>query len=498
MGAGLLAAAVASLLWYVRRRLLVRMQITELNVAAAEAMPHPIPLAALQGAPVQLLTHGAGPLFVRSYQVDIAHPEFDRETLMARIIADIDDYSPGELAQFEKTRGEASRMAVGDEYFVHIVGPWDGPVRVIDVTPTSFSFVTLRGHLEAGEISFSLLEHPEDNDAIRFRIQSWARSSNRITDLFYRTLGVSRFAQTTMWSTFCQRVVEASGGEQMGDIQVMSHKVSAAQLLQQQPEWQRYATQFERWSHTDLNYDINETEQFTERNGWKIDDYGIGLPGEDPGTPVPGGSFEAAKFVMQNYQFPDPNLITGIFVPDGPLEGRIMILRARFLFFTFYFGVRVADVIDEVRPGEKGGDASVWGYSYRTLEGHFEMGQITFEVWKMHQTGEVRFRVHSYSKPARIRNPLYRLGFALFGRSLQQRFARTSTRRMQQLVVERLAPAPSRAEPIEVPEVDPIDAHPETQEKHDEAVRENPPPQAPASAGTETPGSGTPATGHQA
>jgi hypothetical protein len=69
---------------------------------------------------------------------------------------------------------------------------------------------------------------------------------------------------------------------------------------------------------------------------------------------------------------------------------------------------------------------------------------------------------------------------------------------MQQLVVERLAPAPSRAEPIEVPEVDPIDAHPETQEKHDEAVRENPPPQAPASAGTETPGSGTPATGHQA
>ncbi|MBK8024354.1 MAG: hypothetical protein IPK19_23725 [Chloroflexi bacterium] len=79
------------------------------------------------------------------------------------------------------------------------------------------------------------------------------------------------------------------------------------------------------------------------------------------------------------------------------------------------------------------------------------------------QFGEVRFRVHNYSRRARIRNPFYRLGFAIFGRSLQRRIARTATERMQQLVLERITPASTEAEPVETPEVRPIaedaDAH---------------------------------------
>jgi hypothetical protein len=148
---------------------------------------------------------------------------------------------------------------------------------------------------------------------------------------------------------------------------------------------------------------------------------------------------------------------------------RIMILRARFWFLTFYFGVRVANVVNEVRMTEKQGRVSVWGYSYRTLEGHFEMGEITFEVWKYHQTGEVRFRVHSYSKPAAIRNPLYRLGFAIFGRSLQRRFARTATERMQQLVLERITPAQTDVKDLEIPEVGFIEENPVAQEKLEES-----------------------------
>jgi hypothetical protein len=245
---GLLIACSAAALWYLRRRSIVPLHVTELEVANAQIMPHAIPIAALQGeSPVQLLTRGAVPLYVRSYQVDIAHPKLAPETLMQRIIEDIDTFSPGELAQFQKTKGEPDHLAVGDEYFITIAGPWNGPVRVIQVSPTSFSFVTLRGHLEAGEISFSVFEHPEIQDAIRFRIQSWARSSNRVTDLFYRILGVSQFAQTTMWSYFCQQVVETSGGERLGQIEVMSHKTSAKQLLKQQPPWKRYEGQFERW-----------------------------------------------------------------------------------------------------------------------------------------------------------------------------------------------------------------------------------------------------------
>jgi len=468
------AASLGGLgLWYLRRRLTVPVNAVEYEVVAAQAMPLPIPQDAAYGdVPPQLLTDGHGPLYVRSYQVDIAHPTLSREALMQHLTEDLNRCTPQEMAHFTKTKGEPDRMAVGDEYFIYIAGPWNGPVRVINVTPTSFAFVTLAGHLEAGEITFSVLEHPERQDTIRFRIQSWARSSNRVTDLFYRVLGISQFAQTTMWVTFCKQVVAESGGERLGKIQVTTHKVDEKYILQQMPRWKPYASRFEQWRRANLNFDINQTEQFTESNGWRIDDYSTGLPGEAPGAPEPNGSFAAAKDIVLNYEFPDPSLISGVFLPDDPLNERIMILRAHFLLFNFLFGVRIGNVIDEVRQTEKQGPAYVWGYSYRTLEGHFEMGEITFEVWKYAQTGEVRFRVHAYSKPDRIKNPFYRIGFRIFGRSLQMRFARASMARMQQLVLERLAAPVQPRKPLETPEVQPIAASEAAQEKVDQVQQE--------------------------
>lgn len=456
--------------WYTRRRLLLPIQTETVAVPTGEAMPHPIPPEAQWGeAPLQLLTSGFGPLFIRAYQVDIANPKLTPEAVMHAIVADLNNFTPGEMASFEKINGQPDQMKVGDEYEAHVVGPWNGPVRVINVTPTAFSFVTLRDHFEAGEITFSVREHPEKADVLRFRIQSWARSSNRLTDFFYRVLGISRFAQTTMWASFCAEVVSISGGEMLDSIQVMTHQMDAHPLLQALPGWKRYSTYLDRWRGAQLNFDISKTEEFTEANGWRLDEYSIGLPSEAAGEPVPNGSFEAAKQVLLNYEFPDPALITGIFVPDDPLADRVMVLRARFLFMTFLFGARIGRVIDELRPTEKQGQARVWGYSYRTLEGHFEMGEITFEIWKFLESGEVQFRIHAYSHPDFIPNLAYRVGFRIFGRSLQVRFARTALTRMQQLVLERLSPAPAVQQPVETPEVLPLEADAEAQEKAEEA-----------------------------
>ncbi|WP_310395942.1 hypothetical protein [Hymenobacter sp.] len=44
----------------------------------------------------------------------------------------------------------------------------------------------------------------------------------------------------------------------------------------------------------------------------------------------------AAQDVLRRYAFPPPDLITGIFAPDAPLENRVMVLRAQFLFFKFF------------------------------------------------------------------------------------------------------------------------------------------------------------------
>jgi hypothetical protein len=201
--------------------------------------------------------------------------------------------------------------------------------------------------------------------------------------------------------------------------------------------WEVHKTQLERLETLGYNLDLERTAEYTRSNGWNVDEYEAELPPESPGEPLPGGSFEAAKAVMREYRFPPPDLITGVFVPDQPLEKRVMLLRGRFLGFTFWFGVRVRGVTDEVRDRE-GSREQVWGYRYATLEGHFERGEIEFLVAKNLGTGAVAFRIHAFSRTGIIRNPLYWLGFRLFGRGLQKRFANESMRRMQKLVKETL------------------------------------------------------------
>lgn len=59
---------------------------------------------------------------------------------------------------------------------------------------------------------------------------------------------------------------------------------------------------------------------------------------------------------------------------------------------------------------------------------------MDFEVRKWLDTGEVEFRIHAYSREARIANPIIRLGFRIFGRSMQIRFAHRALDRMHHLV----------------------------------------------------------------
>ncbi len=207
--------------------------------------------------------------------------------------------------------------------------------------------------------------------------------------------------------------------------------------------WEQYQARLASYAHAQVNYDFSRQREYNAANGWRLDDYATDLPAEPPGPPAAHGSFVAAQDVLRRYAFPPPSLITGIFKPDEPLEKRVMLLRARFLGFTFWFGVRVSEVTDEAARATPAGPERVWGYGYRTLEGHFERGQIDFTIHKNLTTGAVQFRIHAVSQPGRIRNPFYWLGFKLFGRMLQRRFARESLARMRQLVGQ----APAQRQP---------------------------------------------------
>lgn len=175
-------------------------------------------------APIQREEEGAGARFHRRYEVDVAETTKSPEELIACIGADIQHYVPDEIAVFDKTVGAPGGLAVGDEYYITIRSPWDGPVRVVEAEPTCFTLATLKGHLEAGQIRFAAAEHPTSPGALRFSIESWARSRDGAVDFVYDELGLAKKAQQAMWTFFCERVAEDCGGHRDGDVRVLTER----------------------------------------------------------------------------------------------------------------------------------------------------------------------------------------------------------------------------------------------------------------------------------
>jgi hypothetical protein len=140
---------------------------------------------------------------------------------------------------------------------------------------------------------------------------------------------------------------------------------------------------------------------------------------------------------MDGYQLADPAVVTATFDRDGPLEGRDMALAVRFWGLRFDIGVRVGEVYESTTTLD-GREVLIYGWTYRTLEGHFEQGQMHYELWKWLDVGDVEFHLRSLSRPASS-GPLWRrLGFRLFGRANQLHFYRQICRRVRRLTESQL------------------------------------------------------------
>jgi hypothetical protein len=186
--------------------------------------PPPLPGGVSQ-ADVQHADQGAGALFHRRYRTRVREADLSPEALIERVAADPDCVAPTEFAKFIKLEGRTGEMQVGDEYVVRMPGPWDGPVRVVARTPTSFQLATLEGHLEAGQIRFSASR--DGAGLLVFEIESWARSAGRLVDLLYDRLRISKEVQLHMWTSLLQRVAELSGGRMTGGIEIHTRRVDA-------------------------------------------------------------------------------------------------------------------------------------------------------------------------------------------------------------------------------------------------------------------------------
>lgn len=135
-----------------------------------------------------------------------------------------------------------------------------------------------------------------------------------------------------------------------------------------------------------LNFDPDRHDMNRPERGWHVDDFRQPLPPEPPGPPVEGGSWEIARHLVRNYEYADPGIIREICRSGPPEPGRDMLLEGRFYGLRFYLGLRVGGVVDGVVDVD-GRRARVWGWNYRTLQGHLERGQMDQEVRKWLDTG---------------------------------------------------------------------------------------------------------------
>jgi uncharacterized protein (UPF0548 family) len=159
------------------------------------------------------------------------------------------------------------------------------------------------------------------------------------------------------------------------------------------------------------------------------------LGSEVPGDPVPGGLWQRARRLVEEYRMADPAIVRASWHRERALLGQTMLLQLRlWRVLWVHARVRVTRVWDDERPVD-GRRARVFGFEYETLPGHLEIGRMDYEVVKWLDDGAVEFRLHARSRPSGQGAWWARIGFLLFGRREQLRFYRRCCERMARLAV---------------------------------------------------------------
>lgn len=164
--------------------------------------------------PVQLATHGTGPLFQRDYVVVAEGARCTPEEAMMKLREDFPRFSPDLLAPFWGQDTTHPPLTVGDTMHVHIHGAGHAAVVVTRIEARALTLRTLEGHFEAGRISFGAAS--DEAGRLVLRIRSRHRIHNLIRYLAYEVMG--KHFQSQIWATFLKRWAEACGGQVLGNV----------------------------------------------------------------------------------------------------------------------------------------------------------------------------------------------------------------------------------------------------------------------------------------
>ncbi len=146
----------------------------------------------------------------RRYRIDIEGATMTPSQLIAALVANPNNFSPVEFATFGELGDPSDRcpLQVGDDVMVRLSGPYDAPIRVVELADDIVRLQTREGHIEAGQIQFAARM---EGSTLRFDINSWARNAGIDIHILWWT-GLAYELQTVMWTHVCRRAAAISGG----------------------------------------------------------------------------------------------------------------------------------------------------------------------------------------------------------------------------------------------------------------------------------------------
>lgn len=160
---------------------------------------------------LQPASRGVGPLLQRDYWAVFGNIQLRPSELIGRIKADFCGFSPAALVEFIAPE---TGIARGAQLDIRIKPAHQCCVEVVHEDAQSFTLGTLKGHPEAGRITFGAYRNPAD--AVVFHIRSRARSATVGHRLGFLAIGDAM--QTNTWTDFIVNAAAAVGAQIQGVI----------------------------------------------------------------------------------------------------------------------------------------------------------------------------------------------------------------------------------------------------------------------------------------
>jgi hypothetical protein len=172
-------------------------------------------------AGLQPASQGVGPLQQRDYWGVIRGCRFGPALLMDYVRRHFAELPPAELADFHAA-ADGAPVELGDELEITLPGAGKVGVRVIHLTPHSFTVATLRGHPIAGRITFGAYPNPRGD--VIFHIRSRARFATSLQRLGHYLAGEPM--QSATWTDFIDRLAHTVGEGVIGTLHDQLSEVS--------------------------------------------------------------------------------------------------------------------------------------------------------------------------------------------------------------------------------------------------------------------------------